>query len=308
MGTRSDGLLRVAGGATLALVAATGCARRQAPDRAYLAELEGWRAKRLAALTSDNGWLTLVGLSWLHPGTNRFGSAAGNEVVLPGVGIPPVAGLLDLADGVVTLRTSPESGALVNDAPAADQRLASDRSGRPDVVRIGSLRFTVIERSGRLGVRVKDAGNPARTSFQGIGHFPVDLAYRVGAVFEPYPTPREVEVATAHGPAQRLLAGGVVRFRLGDRDCALEPFVSSPRDREFFFVFRDATAGEETYGAGRFLDAEGPAPGSSALVLDFNRAYNPPCAFTPYATCPLPPPGNVLALRIEAGEKAPQGH
>ncbi len=225
---------------TLSLVLATACARRQAPDPAYVAELEAWRAKRLASLTADDGWLSLVGLFWLKPGTNRFGSAPGNEVVLPGDGIPPVAGLLDLADGAVTLRTAPEAAVLVNDVPATEQWLATDRSGRADVVRVGSLRFHVIERAGQLGVRVKDPDNRARREFKGIEHFPIDPAARVEGVFERYQAPREVTVASAHGPDQRMLVTGVVRFRIGVTECALEPFVGSPEDRHFFFVFRDA--------------------------------------------------------------------
>lgn len=293
---------------TLSLALATACARRPAPDPAYVAELEAWRAKRLASLTADEGWLTLVGLAWLKPGTNRFGSAPGNEVVLPGAGIPPVAGLLDLADGAVTLRASAEAGVLVNDVPTTEQWLATDRSGRADVVRLGSLRFHVIVRADRFGVRIKDPDNRARREFPGIEQFPIDPAARVQGAFERYPAPREVTVASAHGPDQQMLVTGVVHFRIGATECALEPFVGSPEDRHFFFVFRDGTAGVETYGAGRFLDADGPEPGSTTVILDFNRATNPPCAFTPFATCPLPPPQNVLAVRIEAGEKSPPAH
>ena len=149
----------------LLVVVATGCSRHRTPDPAYVQELERWRAERLADLTSDNGWLTLVGLFWLHPGANRFGSAPGNDLVLVGAGIPPVAGILDLADGVVTLRTGPESGALVDGSPATDQWLATDRSGKATVVQLGALRFHVIERAGRLGVRVKNPRTlPAWTS------------------------------------------------------------------------------------------------------------------------------------------------
>ena len=161
----------------------------------------------------------------------------------------------------------------------------------------------VIERGDRLAIRVKDANNPTRRRFKGIESFPIDPSYHVQGTFEPYPAPRRVTVATAQGPTQTMLVPGLVRFSLAGRALTLEPFVTSPEDPTFFFVFRDATAGSETYGAGRFLDASAPARGSSTVVLDFNEATNPPCALTPFATCPLPPQGNVLPIRIEAGER-----
>ncbi len=271
----------------LAVVLAAACTRK-APvvDPAYRAEIAAWRAARLAALTAPDGWLTLAGLYWLRPGPNRFGSDPGNEIVLPGAGIAGVAGPIDLRP----------------DGAAGERPLRSDRDGKPDVVALGTYRFYVIDRAGTLGVRVKDTASSARAHFKGIEHFPLDPAYRVTATFEPYPAPREVKVATHQGPSQTMLAPGLVRFSLGGRSLALEPFVSSPADRTFFFVFRDATSGHQTYGAGRFLAADAPPAGGRSVVLDFNKATNPPCAFTPFATCPLPPPANELPVRIAAGE------
>ena len=289
----------------LALALAAGCAR-QAPavDPAYRAEVEAWRAARLARLTAPDGWLTLAGLVWLRPGANRFGSDPGDEIVLAGAGIPGVAGSFDLgAGGAVVLDPAPGAAVTVAGRTAARGPLRSDASGHPDVVALGNYRLNVIDRAGQLGVRIKDIASPARAGFRGIAYFPLDEAYRVTGTFEPYPTPREVKVASHQGPAQTMLAPGVVRFALGGRALALEPFVSSPGDRTFFFVFRDATSGRETYGAGRFLDADAPAAGDHTVVLDFNKATNPPCAFTPFATCPLPPPENVLPVRVAAGER-----
>ncbi|MFZ5785722.1 MAG: DUF1684 domain-containing protein [Acidobacteriota bacterium] len=291
---------------TVAVTFAAGCRQRIAPDPAYREAHERWRAERVAALTSESGWLTVVGLHWLEPGSNPFGAAPANRVVLRGAAVPPVAGTFDLgADGSVTLRTGPAAGVTMGGETVTERALRSDRSGRPDIVELGSLRLNVIERADRFAIRVKDLDSPARRNFKGIPAFPLDLAYRVEGTYEPYATPREVQVPSTHGPAQTMLAGGVVRFRLDGRELALEPFVSAPDDRKFFIVFRDATAGVETYGAGRFLTADAPARGSSRAALDFNRATNPPCAFTPHATCPLPPPGNVLPIRVEAGEKLP---
>ncbi len=293
---------------TILAVAATGvagCARRPpAVDPAYRAEIEAWRAERLARLTAADGWLTLTGLFWLRPGANRFGSDPGNEVVLPAGRAPAVAGTLELrSDATVVVHPAAEVGLTINGGSPTDRALASDRQGRPDLLRLGSLTLYVIGRAGKLGVRVKDAENQARVRFKGIEHFPIDPAFRVRATFEPYPSPREVPVATVQGPTQRMTAPGLVRFTLGGRPLALEPFLESPTDTTFFFVFKDVTSGRETYGAGRFLDAAAPPQGTRELVLDFNEAYTPPCGFTPFATCPLPPPENVLPLRVEAGEK-----
>jgi uncharacterized protein (DUF1684 family) len=285
------------------MLTAVACARRPPADPAYLADLQAWRAERLAKLTGDNGWLTLVALAWLEPGDNAFGSAPANRVVLPGRGVPPVAGTLTLeADGTVVLRTVAEAGVTIDGQPVTEVRLRSDRDGSPQVVAIGPVRFHIIERGGRKAVRARDSDNPARAAFAGIEQFPVDPRLRVEGTFSPYDEPREVQVPSHQGPDQTMLAPGIVRFSILGSVCALEPLASSRQPTGFFFVFRDATAGTETYGAGRFLDTELPDPATGTVVLDFNRAYNPPCAFTPYATCPLPPPQNVLAVRIAAGE------
>jgi uncharacterized protein (DUF1684 family) len=296
--------------ALIALAMLSGCGRKTpAVNPGYLAGIEKWRAERLASLTSEDGWLTVVGLFWLRPGPNRFGSAQGNEVVLPGTGTPAFAGTLELRqDATVLLHPGPGSVLTVAGVPATERVLASDRTGKPDVLAIGGVRFYLIERGGKLAVRVKDRTSPRRVGFAGIRYFPVDVSYRVEGTFEPYPSPREVAVATVQGPEQKMLAPGVVRFRLHGTPLVLEPFVSSPDDSSFFFVFRDATSGRETYGAGRFLDTAAPEAGSGSVMLDFNRAYTPPCAFTPYATCPLPPRQNELPVRIEAGEKFSGGH
>ena len=286
-----------------ALFIVVACDRRPPADPAYLAELETWRAERLAKLTGEDGWLTLVALAWLDPGANPFGSAPANRVVLPGRGVPPVAGTLILeADGTVVLRTAPEAGVTIDGQGVTEARLRSDRDGSPQTVAVGPVRFHIIERGGRKAVRARDPDNPVRAAFQGIEHFPIDARLRVEGTFDPYGEPRALQVPSHQGPNQTMLAPGIVRFSILGKACALEPLTSSREPTEFFFVFRDATAGIETYGAGRFLDTELPEPGTGKVILDFNRAYNPPCAFTPYATCPLPPPQNVLAVRIEAGE------
>jgi len=278
------------------------------PDPAYRGEIEQWRSQRLERLTAEDGWLTLVGLDWLQPGPNPFGSAPDNAVVLSAPGVPPVAGTLDVAaDGTVTLHPAPDAGLTVNGQPAAEAALATDLDGHPDVLALGRLSFYVIARGDRLGVRVKDPEAPARRDFKGIQYFPIDPSYRVTAIFEPYDAPREVQVPTAIGTPATMLAPGLLHFTLKGKSLSLEPYQESPDAEELFIVFRDATSGDTTYGGGRFLSAPVPGPDKMTL-LDFNRAYNPPCAFTPYATCPLPTQENTLDVAVQAGEKHEGGH
>lgn len=300
----------IAAAAALLVIGFSACTgHRPPPDPAYLAEVEGVRAQHIAELTGEDGWLTLVGLYWLKLGDNRFGADPSNEIVLPGAGVPPLAGVLELRpDATVVLHPRAGSGVTIDGKPAGEQVLRPDRGGKPDVVRVGPLSLYVIQRGGQLGLRVKDPDSPAKRAFKGIAAFPVDPEYRVVGTLERYSTLHDVEVASAHGPAQHVTAPGLIRFTIKGKACALEPYSSSADPTTYFIVFRDATAGHETYGAGRFLEAAAPAPGTDRVILDFNKAYNPPCAFTPYATCPLPTAQNNLPVRIEAGEKVPAGH
>ena len=293
----------------LLAVALAACRRPPAADPAYVAEIGTSRAHREARLASESGWLTLVALHWLAPGENAFGSDPALPLSLEAPGIPARAGAFLLGpDGAVRLRVEPGASVTVDGAPAGEAPLATDRDGKPSVVEAGRVRLTVIERGGKLAVRARDPESPRRREFRGIEYFPVDPALRVEGTFERYETPREIEVPSAQGPSQKALAPGLVRFALGGQERTLEPTVDAPTDDTLFFVFGDATNGTETYGAGRFLTASAPKAGSAKVVLDFNLAQNPPCAFTPYATCPLVMPRNVLPERIEAGEKVPGGH
>ncbi len=285
------------------------CRRPPAVDPAYAAEIGTARAFRSSRLTAEGGWLTLVALHWLAPGENAVGADPAAPIALEAPGIPAKAGAFVLRpDGSVVFRAEAGVAVAVNGAPAGDLPLVTDRAGKPDVVTVGRVRLTVIERGGKLAVRARDPESPRRTRFAGLSWFPGDPSLRVEGRFEPYSTPREIEVPSAQGPAQKALAPGLVWFTLRGARLSLEPTVESPTDDTLFFVFSDATAGQETYGAGRFLYAPKPKAGESKVVLDFNLAENPPCAFTPYATCPLVLPKNVLPTRIEAGEKVPAGH
>jgi len=289
---------------TALVIIAIACTEAPEPlDPAYAAEIDAWRNQRLERLTADDGWLTLTGLYWLEPGENRFGSAPDGAVVLPDENVPEIAGLLVVAeDGSVVAFGEEGAGVEVDGEPLINTVLATDADGSPDVITAGRISFYIIDRGGRLAARVKDPEAMTRLTFAGIENFEIDPAYRVEARFEPYAEPREVAIPTVLGQDTSMLAMGVLRFTINGEEQVLEPYVGSPDDDTLFLIFRDGTSGVTTYGAGRFLSADAPGD-DGTTVLDFNLAYNPPCAFTPYATCPLPPPQNVLDIAIEAGEQ-----
>lgn len=287
----------------LALICVVACSEAPPADPEYKAEIEEWRSQRLDRLTADNGWLTLTGLYWLDEGENLFGSSADNTVVLPDQIIPAVAGRLVLGpEGTVTAIAEPGTGVLVNDEILTEIQLRTDAEGQPDVITVGRIRFYIIDREGRLGARVKDPEAAARKTFTGIEHFPINEAYRVEARLEAYQSPRGVAVPTELGQDATYIAPGVLHFTIDGKEQKLEPYFSGAENERYFLLFRDATSGVTTYGAGRFLYTSAVDDGGTTVV-DFNYAYSPPCAFTPYATCPLPPPQNWLQVPIEAGEK-----
>jgi uncharacterized protein (DUF1684 family) len=280
------------------------CSEAPAPvDPVYVAEIEEWRDARLARLTSDDGWLSVTGLYWLERGHNAFGSSEENPVVLPDASLPSVAGSLVVGEnGVVILTAEATANVFVNGKVISETVLKTDADGSPDIVIAGRIQFYVIDREGRLAARVKDPKAATRASFEGIDHFPIEPSMRVQARLEPYESPREVAVPTEIGTNTTYLAPGVLHFSIGGQDLTLEPFLSGSENESYFLIFRDGTSGETTYGAGRFLYASA-VDESGMTTLDFNLAYNPPCAFTPYATCPLAPPQNWLRASIDAGEK-----
>lgn len=271
----------------------------------FAASEKSWRDKRQARLASESGWLTLVGLHWLQPGDNAFGSDPSNGVLLPEGKAPGKAGVLTLDNGRVHLKTAPGSGLTIDGKPVVEKDLGDDTSDTTDVMTIGDLSFYVIKRDDRFGIRVKDKNSPVRTNFKGIDYFPADPKWMVTGTFVPYDAPKKVAVPTVLGTTDTMEAPGVVTFTIDGKELSLQPVVEDPKEPMLWFIFKDATSAKETYGGGRFLYAEMPKDGR--VVVDFNQAYNPPCAFTPYATCPLPPKENWLPIRVEAGEKAYAG-
>jgi len=275
--------------------------------QAYRAEIEAWRARRDASLRGETGWLTIAGLFWLQPGDNLVGTGPEASVPLPPGSAPDRVAILRLEDdpaGGPTVRLVPEPKVdlQVGGKPAQEQVLATDEGvgADADVVSVGRLSFWIIERGGELAVRLRDPECALRTGFHGVDDYPIDPAYRVVGRLEGVGT-QELTVTNVLGQESTALTPGQVAFTLQGELCRLLPMVDDAADSNLFFVFADATTGKETYEAGRFLSAR-LEPGGT-VVLDFNRAYNPPCAFNPYTTCPLPPEGNTLPLPVRAGEK-----
>jgi hypothetical protein len=272
---------------------------------AYTKSVDVWHAEREARLAAEDGWLSLIGRDWLKPGENTLGSAPGSTVLLPGWA-PAKAGLFLLEGGAVRFRPMPDCGLLLNGKPATEALLKSDEDGKPDLLQAGRVKFYVIRRGDRFGIRIKDPEAPGRKAFHGVPRYPVDPAWRVEADFVAYAVPQVRQIPTVLGTTEPMTAPGLLKFKVAGRDVTLEPMVEDPEHPEFFLIFKDATSAHGTYPAGRFLYSEMPKAGK--VILDFNRAVNPPCAFTRFATCPLPPKQNQLSLAIPAGEKDPGLH
>lgn len=283
---------------SLGLLALPTAAADTAAQR-HLREVESWRQERLENLRQPDGWLTLVGLAWLQEGSNTCGSDPESDVVLP-KSTPPRVGVFELADEKVEFAAAPGSGVRHEGKAVERLELVSDAAGEPTALELGSVKFYVIRRGDRFGVRIKDSHSPTYLGFHGLDYFPVSFEWRLDARFVPHDPPKKVEIPTVLGTVDEDLSPGDVVFETGGETYRLEAFQGGD-DGELFLVFGDETNGAETYGGGRFLYT--PKPEDGHVVVDFNEAYSPPCVFTPFATCPLPPPQNRLPIPVPAGEK-----
>lgn len=275
--------------------------------RSHEQEVLDWREERLASLQKPDGWLSLVGLDWLEEGSSTVGSAEGSAVRLPEAA-PAELGTLELSESVVRFRPAPDADLTIDgEAPGGEPvEMVPDAAGEPTTVASGSVSFYVIERQGRFAARVKDSEAATRRDFAGIDYFPIEPAYRVEARFEPHEPPKTIPIPTVLGTDDPSESPGAVVFEMAGETYRIDALPGGD-DGSLFLVFGDTTNGHTTYGGGRFLYTDPPAA-DGTVVVDFNRAYNPPCLFTPYATCPLPPPQNKLGVAVEAGEKAAGGH
>jgi len=265
-----------------------------------------WQEGRLKRLQAEDGWLSLVGLGWLKEGTNTAGSNGKAEIVFP-EGAPKDVGTFTRSGRKVSFQPAAGVSVTRDGKPFAGGPVQSDDEGRakPDILQMGRLRFQLIDRGERIGVRIKDPEARARKDFKGIPSYPPSDRWRIVARWEPLDPPREIPVPNVLGEIERSPSPGTAIFTVDGKEYRLTP-VLEVDNPDLFFIFGDETNRTETYGAGRFLYAQPAKDGT--VVLDFNRAYNPPCAFSAFATCPLPPKQNRLALRVEAGEKRVAGH
>jgi uncharacterized protein (DUF1684 family) len=269
------------------------------PSDPYEAEIAKFRHDREATLKGDAGWLTIGGLWFLTQPETTFGSDPLNDIVFP-ASAPARAGTFEMRDGRVTVKAAEGVTFMLDGKPFTSGEVKADVPGPADRLSLGEdLQFWVHVSGDRLSIRLRDQNNPLRKEFVGLSWFPINAAYRVDASYAPYDKPKTVDVPTILGDIDKATIPGIVSFTLHGQEYKLEPY-AEPGAQQFWFVFRDRTSLKETYQAARFLYA--PAPVNGRMTLDFNRTVNPPCAYNPYTTCPLPSEQNRLRTRIEAGE------
>jgi uncharacterized protein (DUF1684 family) len=267
-----------------------------------------WREKRAANLQKPEGWLSLIGLEWLKEGDNSVGSASDNKIQIAKA--PAHLVVVHLEKGGAMRLLAPAGGfpkdLLLDGHSAQEQPLLSDDNEHSSKLSLGDLTIIIIHRDERYGLRIKDAQAATRVGFHGLRWYPPNSAYRVHAKWIPYNPPKMIDIPTILGTVSKLPAPGAAEFRVDGKVVRVEPVLEDPQSTELFFILRDTTSKTTTYGAGRFLYTELPDHGLTQpgeVWLDFNQLINPPCAFTPYATCPLPPPQNRLTVAIPAGEQ-----
>lgn len=273
-------------------------------EKDYENQVMKFRTERETRLReNERSWLALAGLFWLEEGNNSFGSAPSNDIQLEGTDVPDYAGIFQYKNEMITLKPENASGMTCNGAPASTKILHTDIEEHPDFLELGSLIMVAIKRGKNCLVRVWNKDNPGRRNFTGLKHYPINPDYRVTARFVPYDPPRILKIRDVIGEEYDVEFPGFVIFNLGGKECRLE---AEKAEEGLFFNFYDPTNGNGSYPGGRFLVADHPK--DREVVVDFNMAYNPPCAYTDFATCPLPPSQNRLPVRMPAGEMIYRSH
>jgi uncharacterized protein len=273
-------------------------------EDAYTSEIESWRDQRVERLTSPTGWLSLVGLEWLKPGTNKIGSAKDNDIVIAKA--PAHLGSIEWNGDKVIATLDAGSGALIDDKPTVKAELLDDSHEKPTTVSFNTVSFYLIDRAGgKKGLRIKDSEAGSRVGFLGIDYYPIDPSWRIEATWVAFDPPHTLEIPNVIGTIDKMPVPGKAVFEHDGKSFELLPVLETDDADELFWIIADKTSGKETYGAARFIYSAMPKDGK--VVIDFNKAYNPPCAFTPYATCPLAPPENRLGVAVRAGEKKYRG-
>ncbi|MCB1023153.1 MAG: DUF1684 domain-containing protein [Acidobacteria bacterium] len=266
---------------------------------AYEARIKAWHTEYEKGLLADDGWLSLAGLVWLEEGENSIGTGKDFDVALPDRLAPGKFGTLSLKKGSVHLKVEKGIEAAASGRSITEIDLLPDTSGDPTVVKSGDIEFLLIKRNEKFGIRIRDKKNPSRVNFKGLDWFPIDRKYELTADFEPFEIDRDMPVPNVLGQTVQMKSPGMLRFKIDGKEYRLQPALNG--DGRLFIIFRDLSSKKTTYGAGRFIYTKMPENGK--LVLDFNKAENPPCAYTEFATCPLPPSQNELAVELSVGEK-----
>jgi uncharacterized protein (DUF1684 family) len=290
-----------------AIVLSSACGKSSRPvaafdQAAHKNEIQKWQSQRLASLTKEDGWLTLVGLFWLDKDENKFGSDPKNPIVLPKNKAPGVAGSISLQKGQVLLTVRPGAEMTADNKPVTTLELKADTDGNgPTILKLNSLLINVIKRGDRVGVRVKDTESRTRREFKGLEYYPIDPRWRIEARFEPYQPAKAIPITNVLGMTDDEASPGALAFDVDGKTYRIDPILEKG-ETDWFVMIADETTGKETYGAGRYLYVS-PPDATGKVVIDFNKTYSPPCAFTNFATCPLPPRQNHLPFRVDAGEK-----
>ncbi len=280
----------------------SGCNNPQAvieDEGAYILEIEEWQRSRLERLKGKNGWLNLAGLLWIEEGENSFGSDPGNDIIFPEKA-DTFCGSLSLEGGKVSLHVQEDVIITSGDSRVTTLELNDDQSKPTTHLQQGDLAWYIIKRADKYGIRLRDHKHPRIDELDHMPAYPINTDYVVEAQLHSFDEPREFTVATpVEGFTETYQCPGELHFQINNEDLVLYPFTTG---KGYFLIIADESTGLETYGAGRFMYSEPDSTGR--IILDFNKAYNPPCAFSPYATCPMPPRENFLPVAIEAGEKS----
>ncbi|KUG26935.1 hypothetical protein ASZ90_003216 [hydrocarbon metagenome] len=278
------------------------CGEENYPEKGtpgYIQEINQWHVHRVERLKQPSGWLNLAGLFWLKEGENTFGSDESNDLIFPKDTTNKIGSFV-LNDSVVALKVYENVDVLVDSQLVKEFVLIPDTKPNTTKINLGSYEWNLIIRSDDMyGIRLRDLDTEILKTFKGVERFPVNEDWRISAEFQPFDPPIEIDIPTIIGTIEKDYSPGKLVFNINDKEYELFPTKSG---NGLFIVFADLTSGEETYGAGRFLYTDMP-DSNNIVILDFNKAYNPPCAFSKYATCPLPPKENYLKIRITAGEK-----
>ena len=267
-------------------------------DSKYISQIKNWHNKRIENLKKENGWLNLVGLFELKQGENKFGSGKNNSIVFPEGKAPDYLGTFTLKDSVVTIKIENGADVKCEGKTVTTMELKNDMQGTPTVLSYGSLRWFIIYRSGDYYVRLRDVDAPLVKSFKGIDTYPVNSDWKLEAKLVPFDPPKKVSIANILGKVEEDISPGTLVFTKDGKEFSFDALYEG---NQYFIIFADETSGNDTYGAGRFLYVN-KVDSTGKTIIDFNKAFNPPCVFTKYATCPLPLKQNHLKMKVTAGE------